>query len=100
MGMAAGRAGAAAAAPQGDQPDPQEARQPLWRTGLVRSRSGGVRHPRRGAGIRQSMSAFLKGLGGVTLAAVVLYAMQHTTPGYGDITSPRPVAGTLGHRLQ
>lgn len=46
------------------------------------------------------MSAFLKGFGGVTLAAVVLYAMQHTTPGYGEITSPRAVAGKLGHRLE
>jgi hypothetical protein len=46
------------------------------------------------------MRAFLKGLGGVVLAAVVLYAMQQTTPGYGDITSPRPVAGKLGHRLE
>ena len=46
------------------------------------------------------MSAFLKGLGGVVLAAAVLYGMQRTTPGYGDITSPRPVAGKLGHRLE
>ena len=45
------------------------------------------------------MSALLKGLGGVALAGVVLYAMQQSTPGYGEITSPRPVAGKLGHRL-
>lgn len=46
------------------------------------------------------MSPFLKGVGGVALAAVVLYGMQRTTPGYGDITAPRPVAGKLGHRLE
>ena len=46
------------------------------------------------------MSAFLKGLGGVVLAAAVLYGIHRTTPGYGDITSPRPVVGTLGHRLE
>ena len=46
------------------------------------------------------MSAFLKGLGSVALAAVVLYGMQRTTPGYGEITSPRPVAGKVGHRLE
>jgi hypothetical protein len=45
------------------------------------------------------VSAFLKGLGGVVLAAAVLYGMQRTTPGYGDITAPRAVAGKLGHRL-
>lgn len=46
------------------------------------------------------MSGFAKGLAGVALAAVVLYGMQHTTPGYGEITSPRPVAGKLGHRVE
>ena len=46
------------------------------------------------------MNAFLKGVGGVALAAAVLYGMQQTTPGYGEITSPRPVAGKLGHRLE
>ena len=46
------------------------------------------------------MSAFLKGLGGVALAAAVLYGMQRSTPGYGEITSPRPVAGQLGQRLE
>ena len=46
------------------------------------------------------MSAILKGLGSVALAAAVLYGMQRTTPSYGDITSPRPVAGKLGHRLE
>jgi hypothetical protein len=46
------------------------------------------------------VSAFLKGLGGVTLAAAVLYGLQRTTPGYGEITAPRPVAGKLGHRLE
>lgn len=45
------------------------------------------------------MSGFLKGLAGVALAAVLLYGMQHTTPGYGEITSPRPVAGKLGNRV-
>jgi hypothetical protein len=46
------------------------------------------------------VSAFLKGLGGVALAVAVLYGMQRSTPGYGEITSPRPVAGKLGHRLE
>ncbi len=46
------------------------------------------------------MSAFLKGLGGVALTAAVLYGMQRTTPGYGDITAPRPIAGKLGHRVE
>jgi hypothetical protein len=46
------------------------------------------------------VSAFLKGLGGVVLAAAVIYGMQRTTPSYGVITAPRPVAGTLGHRLE
>ena len=46
------------------------------------------------------MSAFLKGLLGVALAAAVLYGMRRTAPGYGEITSPRPVAGQLGHRLE
>ena len=46
------------------------------------------------------MSAIVKGLGGVALAAAVLYGMQRTTPGYGEITSPRQVAGKLGHRLE
>jgi len=46
------------------------------------------------------VSAILKGLGGVALAAAVLYGMQRTTPGYSEITAPRPVAGKLGHRLE
>jgi len=46
------------------------------------------------------VSVFLKGLGGAVLATAVLYGMQRTTPGYGDITSPRPVVGTFGHRLE
>lgn len=46
------------------------------------------------------MSVLLKGLGGVVLAAAVLYGMQRTTPGYGEITSPRPVMGKFGHRLE
>ena len=36
----------------------------------------------------------------MALAAAVLYGMQRTTPGYGEITSPRPVTGRLGHRLE
>jgi hypothetical protein len=46
------------------------------------------------------VSAFLKGLAGVALAAAVLYGMQRPTRGYGEISSPRPVAGKLGHRLE
>lgn len=46
------------------------------------------------------MNAFFRALGGVALAAAVLYGMQRTTPGYGDITSPQPVVGKPGHRLE
>lgn len=45
------------------------------------------------------MSGIVKGLVAVTLAAVVLYGLQRTTPGYGEITSPIPVAGKLDNRV-
>src|SRR4029078_1746650 len=57
---------------------------------------GGRRACRR----QRPMSAFLKAVGGVALAAAVLYGMQRTTPGYGEITSPRQVVGKPGHRLE
>jgi hypothetical protein len=41
----------------------------------------------------------LRGLVAVGFAAAVLYGLQHTTPGYGEITSPIPVGGKLGHRV-
>jgi hypothetical protein len=40
-----------------------------------------------------------RGFVAVALAAAVLYGLQRTTPGYGDITSPVPVAGKLGQRV-
>jgi hypothetical protein len=36
----------------------------------------------------------------VAVAAAILYGLQHTTPGYGDITSPIRVAGKLGQRVE
>ena len=36
----------------------------------------------------------------VVLAAIVLYAMQRTTPGYSDITAPIVVSGTQGTKVQ
>jgi hypothetical protein len=41
----------------------------------------------------------IKGVGAVLLAAAVLYGMQRTTPFYSDITSPVPVAGRQGERV-
>ncbi|WP_455854672.1 hypothetical protein [Ensifer canadensis] len=34
------------------------------------------------------------------LGALVLYAMQHNTPGYGDITSPIAIRGKAGERVE
>ena len=45
------------------------------------------------------MSGRLKGLAAVLFAAVVLYAMQHTTPLYSEIISQVPVYGRLGERV-
>src|SRR5262245_55255465 len=47
----------------------------------------------------RAVSGFLKGLVAVAVAAVVLYGLQRTTPGYGEITSPIPIAGKLGQRI-
>jgi hypothetical protein len=41
----------------------------------------------------------LKSVLAVALAAVILYAMQRTTPGYGDITAPIAVSGKIGERI-
>lgn len=45
------------------------------------------------------MSGRLKGLAAVLFAAVVLYAMQHTTPFYSEIISQVPISGRLGERV-
>jgi hypothetical protein len=45
------------------------------------------------------VSGVFRALAAVAFAAVVLYGLQHTTPGYGEITSPIPVAGKLGQRV-
>ena len=45
------------------------------------------------------MSNIVRALGAVAIAAVVLYGLQHTTPGYGEITSPIVTAGKLGKRI-
>lgn len=41
----------------------------------------------------------LKGLLAVAVAAAVLYALQRTTPGYGEITAPIAVSGKIGERV-
>jgi hypothetical protein len=45
------------------------------------------------------MSSGIKALAAVLLAAALLYGMQRTTPLYSEITSPVPVAGIQGKRL-
>lgn len=45
------------------------------------------------------MRKFARALFAVAIAAALLYGMQRTTPGYGDITSPIAVAGTLGKKI-
>lgn len=45
------------------------------------------------------MSGIVRGFLALAFAAAVLYGMQRTTPGYGDITSPIPVTGKLGQRV-
>jgi hypothetical protein len=45
------------------------------------------------------VSGALRAFIGVAFAAAVLYGLQRTTPGYGEITSPIPVAGKLGQRV-
>jgi hypothetical protein len=44
------------------------------------------------------MSGILRGFVAVVFTAA-LYGLQRTTPGYGDITSPIPVTGELGKRV-
>ncbi|WP_309082899.1 hypothetical protein [Chelativorans sp.] len=36
----------------------------------------------------------------LVLAAAALYGMQHSTPGYGDITSPIAIDGKAGERVE
>jgi hypothetical protein len=45
------------------------------------------------------MKAGFNGAAAVIFAAAILYAMQRTTPLYSDITSPVPVAGEQGERI-
>jgi hypothetical protein len=45
------------------------------------------------------MIGSIKGLAAVLLAAAMLYGMQRTTPLYSDITSPVPVAGRQGEKV-
>lgn len=45
------------------------------------------------------MSLPIKGYAAIMVAAALLYAMQRTTPLYSEITSPVPVAGRQGKRV-
>jgi hypothetical protein len=45
------------------------------------------------------VSNIVRALGAVAIAAAILYGLQRTTPGYGEITSPIAVAGKLGERI-
>ncbi len=45
------------------------------------------------------MSKTAKAFAAVFIAAAVLYGLQRTTPGYGEITSPIAVAGKLGKKV-
>jgi hypothetical protein len=45
------------------------------------------------------VSNIVRALGAVAVAAAILYGLQRTTPGYGEITSPIAVAGKLGERI-
>lgn len=46
------------------------------------------------------MTGRIASLAGVALATAILYGMQRTTPLYSDITSPVPVAGRQGERVE
>lgn len=46
------------------------------------------------------MTDRIAGIAGVALAVAILYGMQRTTPLYSDITSPVPVAGRQGERVE
>ncbi|MHA6686724.1 hypothetical protein [Mesorhizobium sp. A556] len=45
------------------------------------------------------MSVPIKGYAAVMVAAALLYGMQRTTPLYSEITSPVPIAGRQGERI-
>jgi hypothetical protein len=45
------------------------------------------------------VSKTAKAFAAVFIAAAVLYGLQRTTPGYGEITSPIAVAGKLGKKV-
>jgi len=46
------------------------------------------------------MSAKIKAAAGVAATAALLYAIQHSTPLYGEITSPIVVTGTQGEKIE
>lgn len=46
------------------------------------------------------MTGALRGFVAIAFAAAVLYGLQRTTPGYGDITSPIRVTGKPGQRVE
>lgn len=45
------------------------------------------------------MNSLIAGLAGLAVAGALLYGLQHTTPSYADITSPIPVSGKPGQRI-
>jgi hypothetical protein len=45
------------------------------------------------------MNSGVRGFLGLLVAGALLYGLQHTTPYYGDITSPVPVTGKPGQRI-
>jgi hypothetical protein len=45
------------------------------------------------------VSSIVRSFVAVAITAAALYGLQHTTPGYGEITSPIAVAGKLGKRV-
>jgi len=45
------------------------------------------------------VSSIVRALVAVAITAAVLYGLQRTTPGYGEITSPIAVTGKLGERI-
>ncbi len=45
------------------------------------------------------MSKVARAFAAVAISAAVLYGLQRTTPGYGEITSPIAVAGKLGKKV-
>ena len=46
------------------------------------------------------MSGAFRAFVAVVFGAAILYGLQRTTPGYGEITSPIPVSGKLGQKVE